>query len=647
MKSRRILSLVLSLTLCLAALVIVLSLVGDPARAQGSTRYVATTGTDDGACTDSNNPCRTVQYAVDEAADSDVIKVATGVYNDIHLRPPPPGYPNPPTSGLVTQTVYLSKTLTIRGGYTVTDWIAPNPEVNPATLDAQAQGRVLLVAGTISPTIEGLRITGGDASGLGGFSSLDAGGGVYAISSTVVMSGSQVLSNTAGYNGFGGGLFFLNSSNAVLQDNIISHNRAFQGGGLWCNICPGAWLSNNIISDNEANRLSGGMKHYGGLLFHGSDNIRLDENTVSDNYAANQCGGICLNDSDNATLTHNVIISNSAGSTGFVVSEGGGLRFVGCANATLIGNRISGNSTNTFGGGLYAASSTMALTAGTISSNEATQGGGLYLSSSDVTLSAVTITANAVFSYPHYQLGGDGGGVYLNNGSVVLTNTIVATNEAETAGSGLFIQGQDSRYRMLHTTIASNNGDHGSGVYVTGAGSRVVLTNTILVSHTVGITAAVGNTVTLDSVLWYNNTQNTGGGGTISVTRAYTGNPAFVNPDGGDYHIGPGSAAVNAGIDAGVTTDIDGDPRPDWCFFDIGADELFTGKPCHRLYLPLVMRNHRTCVPIGEELTYDDLVGGVPCCPGLALMTTERLLHPCDTPGQGSCDANGCTIIPP
>lgn len=75
--------------------------------------------------------------------------------------------------------------------------------------------------------------------------------------------------------------------------------------------------------------------------------------------------------------------------------------------------------------------------------------------------------------------------------------------------------------------------------------------------------------------------------GTVSV-RA---DPAFVDPDAGDYHIGPGSAATNTGVDAGVNDDIDGGPRPDGCFFDIGADELITGRPCHRTYLPLVLRN--------------------------------------------------------
>jgi len=41
----------------------------------------------------------------------------------------------------------------------------------------------------------------------------------------------------------------------------------------------------------------------------------------------------------------------------------------------------------------------------------------------------------------------------------------------------------------------------------------------------------------------------------------------------GDYHIEAGSSALNAGSDAGVVDDFDGEPRPSGGF-DIGADEV-------------------------------------------------------------------------
>ncbi|MFN3756651.1 MAG: choice-of-anchor Q domain-containing protein, partial [Flavobacterium sp.] len=52
------------------------------------------------------------------------------------------------------------------------------------------------------------------------------------------------------------------------------------------------------------------------------------------------------------------------------------------------------------------------------------------------------------------------------------------------------------------------------------------------------------------------------------------GNPLYVNAAAGDLHIQPGSLAIGAGVDVGITVDIDGDARPLSGTFDIGADEF-------------------------------------------------------------------------
>jgi uncharacterized repeat protein (TIGR01451 family) len=101
------------------------------------------------------------------------------------------------------------------------------------------------------------------------------------------------------------------------------------------------------------------------------------------------------------------------------------------------------------------------------------------------------------------------------------------------------------------------------------------MTNTILVSHSVGISATEYSSVTVNGVLWHDTP--------ITVSQALTsfvmaqnqhaGDPAFADPDNGNYHIGPGSAAIDTGVDAGVDHDIDGDPRPLGSGYDLGADE--------------------------------------------------------------------------
>ena len=98
-------------------------------------------------------------------------------------------------------------------------------------------------------------------------------------------------------------------------------------------------------------------------------------------------------------------------------------------------------------------------------------------------------------------------------------------------------------------------------------------------------TTPASSTFLADHTLFWANTNN----GIQGTNPVLNGDPAFVNPASGDYHLGPGSAAIDAGIPTTVTTDMDGDHRPDCVLWDIGADEV-QGLPCWRVRLPLVLR---------------------------------------------------------
>jgi len=537
-------------------------------------------------------PCyTTVQAAVDAAGDGDIIKVAVGTYTDIN------------NYGGLAQVVYVNKSVTIRGGYTTAFTEPPDPETNLTTLDALGQGRVLYITGNINPTIEGLRITGGDAAGLGGYSFMaweefvyDCGGGVYIINARATIRDNQVFSNTAF---LGGGLHLYNSM-TTLSGNTISSNTADDSGGGLSLLDSDATLSGNIVSDNTAH---GGHWRWwtgfwwcsGGGLWLWGGNPTLSGNTIVSNTADSTTyghgGGLCLEGSG-ATLSGNIVTGNAA--TGGETSFGGGL-YLYESNATLSGNTVTDNSATggetSFGGGLYLSDSAAALSGNIISGNTAESGGGLSLHGSNATLSGNTVTSNTANH--------EGGGLYLSGSGATLINNVVADNQAEATGSGLYVVG--SSPRLLHTTLARNSGGDGIGIFVTGGGegpnSTVALTNTILVSHAVGINVTAGSTATLEGTLWgmgtWANGADWGGAGTIITgTVNVWDDPAFVDPDNGDYHIGSSSAAVDAGVDAGVTDDIDGDSRPfdgdrDGADeFDIGADEYVK----RYIYLPLVLR---------------------------------------------------------
>jgi hypothetical protein len=67
----------------------------------------------------------------------------------------------------------------------------------------------------------------------------------------------------------------------------------------------------------------------------------------------------------------------------------------------------------------------------------------------------------------------------------------------------------------------------------------------------------------------------------------------------------------------------------------------------HALYLPVVTQNVPPCAGLGEEIFMEEYIKGVRCCPGLSAMAPDWLYRPCDTPGEGNCDWDGCTVHPP
>ena len=80
-----------------------------------------------------------MQGAADDVGDpGDLVKVATGRYTGVAARK------------RAAQVVYISKTVTIQGGYSITDWDTADPKTNPTTLDAEGQGRALYIARQMS-----------------------------------------------------------------------------------------------------------------------------------------------------------------------------------------------------------------------------------------------------------------------------------------------------------------------------------------------------------------------------------------------------------------------------------------------------------------------------------------------------------------
>jgi hypothetical protein len=354
-----------------------------------------------------------LQAAVDAAAPGDVIKVATGVYTDMHSRPAPAGYAGP---AAITQLVYLDKAVTIRGGYTTSNWSTSDPDAHPTTLNAQGQGRVLVIVGDgITPVVEGLRITGGNAAGQGGHhGGYDGGGGIYLNRAAATIRDNLIYSNSAGGSAnFGGGLYLLNSL-AVVSDNIIHSNRAENGDGLYVN-AGSPTVSRNIIRDN-GDEITG----WAGGVYLAYTTATLTGNTITGNRGG-YGGGINAQGSI-ATLENNTI----AGNTSY---RGGGL-FLYAGGAALRRSIISGNTALEQGGGIWFWRDTSVLVNSVVTNNrldyETGHGAGIYVDGGATPQFLHTTVAR--------NTGGNGVGVHITHyaapdfSAVAMTNSIIASH---------------------------------------------------------------------------------------------------------------------------------------------------------------------------------------------------------------------------
>lgn len=619
------------------------------ATAAGSVHYVAPSG-DCGSA----SPCyETVQEAVDAAVAGDEVRVAAGMF---------------PIQGGAEQVALVEKSLSIKGGYTTSNWNTPDPDANATILNALGQGRVMFISGTVEVSVEGLQLIYGSSVDLGN------GGGIYANGADLTLRHSWVMTNTADSDAYGGGINFRNGtllidsctiqsntagsgagiriydSQASIKDSYILENIASAGSssghggaGVLISGSSQVTMTGNVVRGNETGGFvyGGGVSLYergsyngGTLSLYLYDNLiegnfagigagvlvdksfsdklvsaQIISNTIRDNYTSNNGAGIAAGSSiseggTNITVTHNLITNNHAGldpSTIFVdYGTGGGMSIFDKAlieHNRIVNNEAQGTSSLGFGGGVELnGGGSIIFRYNQVTGNYASagymggRGGGIYVSGDNVLIEANLIQGNSVGG-GEFLTGG--GGVNINNGDIQFINNIVTDNSVSgdvSRGSGITIEG--GAPTLKHNTIANNSGGGGQGVLVIEGDNpgQPVFYNTIVASQTVGIQVGSGspqNLATLYGVLWFGNAEDYNG--MVYAFDETTGDPAFVDPAVGDYHIGPLSAAIDMGDDsAGVFSDIDFEPRFD--IPDLGADEYWAPGTLQRRFIPIVAK---------------------------------------------------------
>jgi predicted outer membrane repeat protein len=354
------------------------------------------------------------------------------------------------------------------------------------------------------------------------------GGGLSA--SGLALTGTQVLSNTSGLDG--GGAY--SSSPAFLSGGIFQNNRCLsnncRGGGLFAK-------GPLVVADTAfINNIS---RHYGAGIYAQAA-VTITRGLFQDNHGQTGGGGL---------FAQTTMALNDTRFTGNTTSSSGGGASVSGA-ATVTGGRFDGNHTTLGPDG----------------------GGGALFANGALTVTGTLFVNNTSAA--------NGGALFSIAGSGRLVNALFARNTAARRGAAVYID--SSSLNVLHNTLAGTSQPGAAAIYV--QSGSVGVTNTIVASYTIGISRTTG-TVSEDYNLFFNTPAATaggvGGGG-----HSFSGNPAFAGPAQDDYHLRSDSAAIDQGVNAGITFDVDGDPRPFDAGFDIGFDEF----ALHALYLPLIRR---------------------------------------------------------
>ncbi len=540
-----------------------------------------------------------IEYALTDALDGDLIKIAGNCINPLDAD----------GNG---RSIDIAQNITLQGGYTNTNWLAAsNPTLYPTTLDGNNESRVLSIIDS-TVTLDGLIVTGGYITNT---ATINDGGGIYVGGASVVsIENSQIISNTAEDEGGGIHIF---SGIVSVTDSVINENYAGDdGSGLDIESGGVVTVTRTTIDNNIANDDGGGIESAGNLWLLDSS---VNGNTGGDRAAIDGDGGVIIIArsviSGNITLDSGgtvdnddiMIISDSLIQNNRLLDDDGGA--IDNSDTLIITDtQIIDNYASDDCGGIYN-DGTMTLTRVTIEGNEADNGGGLCVNYNDSAVIGESTIQNNIASV-------NGGGIYLREGSTLtMSNSTVYSNTAVQAGA-LFNDG--GMVTLSNSTISGNSAQQDSALMIMQSGivtPTMFLEHTTIVSNTASITDTAigiysGTLKIINSIVAYNGSVNCAFSGSGALSSGgynledgnscglnVTGDMTNTNPllapladNGGATKTHaplPGSPVIDA-IPVGLctlATDQRGILRPFGAACDIGAMERG-----YLIYTPIIMK---------------------------------------------------------
>ena len=393
------------------------------------------------------------------------------------------------------------------------------------------------------------------------------------VNNTAILDGFTITGGNAdgSSNNQGGGIWNINSSPAILNCTL-SANTAFEGGGIY-NQSSSSSFTNCSFTGNTATRDGGGG------IYNMSSTLNLTNCSFTSNTATN--GGGILNSNSSTTLSNCIFSTNSSSG---VIYGGAGIANLSSSSATLTDCTFSNNTSVKDGGGIFCNNSSITLSGGSITGNNAHNGGGIYSINSMMIVSNCSFSSNSAL---------EGGAVYNSSTNYFFNRCSFTGNTASRDGGGGMYLSAGTSNTIINCTFSKNyttgSTSKGGALYIYSSSPYIsncsFATNTATGGGAMIISSATPTLV--NCIVWGNGDEiaTLSGSATVSysiVKSGYAGvgnlnkDPLFVDATNNNLRLQNCSPAIDVGNNAAsiLNPDLDGNTRIVNTTVDMGAFEF-------------------------------------------------------------------------
>lgn len=389
--------------------------------------------------------------------------------------------------------------------------------------------------------------------------------------------------STTGYGG--SGMFNFNASYDIRHCSFLQNTAPTSAAGIYLGgeTAPDGHIQ-DCLFNNGSTIFGGGIANYSspGL-------VTIAGCTFSNNMASTSGGAMTNGFLANTAVKNCIFEANTAGFGGaiFVQNDSTAL--------SIDSSFFDGNSSSNIGGAIYlSAGNTSRITNSTFQLNSSNNGAALSISEDSLDLST-SIIDRCLFQENFALV--QAGAVNIENADVTMTNTLFAGNQVlgEGAGGAVLLNGfgsKTARLTAVNCTWGGNFGPLGSGLaqFEGDSGQAEVTLQNCIFSNQGDNYAVEAGDPTVTSLGGNLSSDATLADFLIANNDLNDTDPMFVEPGFYDFHLLPGSPAIDQGLaDGAPGVDLDGHPRvgpPDAGSYEWGT----TGTRTPSFALPLTLQ---------------------------------------------------------